>query len=397
MISDKIALAIVSAAKAAGIEPAALCAIVEIEADGGRPFEQDGRTPCFLYERHVAWKEATKAGCLQAFRDAGLAIEHWSRSTQYKDQGTSAARLALMARARATDPEVACASASWGLGQTMGFLAGKLGYGSPTAMVEHMTGSVDGQIDGMVREIHSSHLVGPMNAHDWVHVARIYNGAGYAANQYDTRLASAHARWERRLETMMPGGVPRPEPPEDALSTEQIRNIQEWLRDKGYHEVGNPDGLWGSRTAGAVSAFQAHEGLPVTGHWDDATRAAFNAADPRPVSPARADATADELRDAGSKTIAHGDATSTLGKVIAVGGAAGAADKGDVIGKVKDLADQASTLHEAADALSGALSWVVSHWSLAAIIAGGLVAWRGRAIIASRLADHRSGAHAGPT
>lgn len=173
--------------------------------------------------------------------------------------------------------------------------------------------------------------------------------------------------------------------------------IQQLLRDLGYHEVGDPDGLWGTRTTGALSAFQAHEGLPHTGHYDDATKAALNAAQPRPVPAARADATPTDLRNAGSTTIAHADNTSALGKVIAAGGVAGAAEKTGTLDKVKDLADQAGAWHEALNGLSDALSWAIGHWWIAAIVAGAIVAWRSRAIIAARVADHRSGAHAGPT
>lgn len=390
MLTDKIALAIVAAAKAAQIEPAALLAIVEVEADGGRPFEQDGRTPCFLYERHVAWKEATKAGCLPAFRVAGLAIEHWDRATQYKDQGTSANRLALMARAKAIDPEVACASASWGLGQTMGFLCHKLGFASAVEMVEHMTGSVDGQIDCMVREIHTSHLVEPMNAHDWPHVSRIFNGAGYAANHYDTRLASAHARWSRKLETLMPGGQPREEPPEQALSSEEIYMIQKLLRDLGYHEVGSPDGLWGTRTTGALAAFQAHEGLPHTGHYDDATKSALNGARPRPVPADRADAQPGEI---GSKTIDHADKLTLWGRLMQILGIGGAGAAG--VEQTGWLA-QVGPLHDAFEAVRPMLEWAASHWWIGALAAGFGVAYLANQVIASRLADHRSGVHAGP-
>ena len=60
------------------------------------------------------------------------------------------------------------------------------------------------------------------------------------------------------------------------------------------------DGFWGSRTVGALSVFQAHEGLPVTGTYDEATQAAMAEAVKRPVSPRRKDITADELKEEGS-------------------------------------------------------------------------------------------------
>lgn len=390
MISDKIAFAIVAAAHSAGIDPAGLLAVVEVEADGGRPFESDGRTPCFLYERHVAHREAKRRDCLPAFVAAGLAIPKWDKATQYRDQAKSAQRLDLMARASAIDKEVACRSASWGLGQTMGNLAERLGFASAVELVDHC-GTVEGQIDCMVREIKSEHLVEALNQGDYAHFARIYNGAGYAANHYDTRLADAAKRAARRLDRMQsPPGNAAPE-----LSEDEVRRVQERLRDLGYHGVGAVDGLIGSNTVGAISAFQAHEGLAVNGALDAPTRDALNAAAPRPVAAARAEATADDLREAGSTTVAHADSTSTIGTVVAAGGALGAAEKTGTLDRVKDLADQAGTLTSALDGLSGAFGWLASHWWLGALVAGGAVAYRSRKIIAARLADHRAGIHPG--
>jgi len=53
MFPDKVTFALIAAAKANGIEPAALCALVEVET-GGKLFEADGRTPQFLYERNAS-------------------------------------------------------------------------------------------------------------------------------------------------------------------------------------------------------------------------------------------------------------------------------------------------------------------------------------------------------
>ncbi|HGW6341778.1 TPA: N-acetylmuramidase family protein, partial [Escherichia coli] len=196
MFSQSIVNAIGEAADKAGIERAALLALVEVETSG-KPFEEDGRTPALLYERHIAWRMAAAVSkALQsAFALAGLAIPKWSRSTQYKDQGTSAKRLALIAKARAINEEVANRSASWGLGQTMGFLYKELGFASASDMVEHMTGNIAGQVDCLIGEVTRAKLIAPLNAHNWPVVARGYNGAGYAANRYDVRLADAWKRW----------------------------------------------------------------------------------------------------------------------------------------------------------------------------------------------------------
>jgi hypothetical protein len=396
MIPDRVALALIDAAKANEIEPAALMALVDIET-GGRLFEADGRTPMLLYERHVAYREAAKYGVQAQFVRAGLAIPRWDRATQYSDQRTSQQRLDLLARAKAIHEEVACRSCSWGLGQTLGSLAESIGFDSARAMVAHMTGSLAGQIDCMIREIKRSHLIEPLNAHDWAHVARVYNGPGYAANQYDSRLANAHARALRRLQILCPAGVPRELPPEDRLTPDEIRAIQERLRELGYAEVGLVDGVWGSRTMGALAAFQAHEGLPVSGHYDAATRDALTTAAPRPINPERRKATPGDLKDAGSRTIPAAEKLSIVGRLLKWLGLGGAAAAGtDQAGWLDGLKDQLSELREVMTTLSDLWSAIAPYWWVAAIVAGLALAYWAEQIIAARLADHRTGLHAGP-
>ena len=399
MFPDKITRALIKAANASHIEPAALLALVEVET-AGKAFEEDGRTPAFLYERHVAWREAKKRGCLAAFIRAGLATPKWDRATQYRDQRTSAQRLELMRAARAIDAETALRSASHGLGQIMGHLAERLGFADAADMVAHMTGSLDGQIDCLLRELAATHLVAPLNAHEWAHVARIYNGAAYAQNRYDVRLADAYKRWCRRLVTM-DGHAPAPEP---SLSRDEIRAIQLRLRELGFAEAGSADGAFGTRTIGAIAAFQAHEGLPVSGRYDDTTRAALNVAEPRPVARERAEASAADMKAAGSRTIGEADRLSGWGRLkiwLGVGAVAGgAAEQSGLLGEAQqavDTARQAKGILESLHELAAPFlrDPVILVFGAVLIVAGVAVFLGARRITAARLADHRSGLHAG--
>jgi hypothetical protein len=404
MFNDEIARLVIKAADDNGIEPAALLAIVEVET-GGKTFEQDGRTPQFLYERHVAYREASKIGkaLLSAFTRAGLAIPKWDRATQYKDQGSSAKRLQLIGRARAIDEEVANRSASWGLGQTMGNLAEPLGFASAVEMVEHMTGLVAGQIDCMVRELKRTNLVKSLNDHDWIRTARIYNGPGYAANAYDVKLGDAFKRWSRKLPALAKAAKPTPE---QLLARDEIEEIQNKLRDLGYAEVGEPDGRWNTKTTGAWSAFQAHEGLTVNGHYDAPSKAAFDAAIPRPVTAEREMATIDDLRDKGSDTIKHADNVSLIGKAKLWFGATlfggGTAEQVGLLDKASDASekvDQAWGLFDHARELCRPLleNPGILIVGLAVIIAGWLLIRAAERIRQNRLRDHQTGEHAGPS
>ncbi|WP_316228543.1 N-acetylmuramidase domain-containing protein [Bradyrhizobium sp. SZCCHNR2023] len=399
MFSTDVTKAIVAAANAAGIEPAALLALIEVETSGV-PFEQDGRTPVLLYERHVAWREAgKKSKRLQAaFAAAGLAIPKWSKTTQYKDEGNSAARLALMRKACAIDEEVARRSASWGLGQTMGFLAEEIGFASACEMVDHMTGNIAVQVEAVIEELKRKDIIDPLNHHQWPSVARLYNGAGYAANRYDARLADAYKRWSRKL------ALPVDAHPAPDLSRAQIEELQRSLKAKGYR-VGLIDGVAGEHTVGAIAAFQAHEGLPVTGKFDDATRAALAIAEAKEPGRERAAATVEDLRAAGSKTIRTADRINLLGSIkVGLGtlfGGAAAVEKTGLLDTAQDGIDKANqvkglwqSFHDLAAPVLGDPNLVIAF---AIIAAAGAACWyfAGK-IAAHRVDDHRTGVHAGP-
>lgn len=398
MLSQDIIDAVVAAAKGASIPPAALLAVVEVES-GGTALEIDGRTPRLLFERHVFYREL-KAGWkkkLAAAVKAGLAIAEWSPKTQYKDQGPSRNRLALLAKARAIEEEPANRSCSWGLGQTMGFLAEELGYGTATDMVAKMTaGGVATQIDMMLAEIRKKGLIDELQRQDWVGFAIRYNGPGYAKNQYDTKLAGAFRRWERQLAAMA-ASVTVAAPHHARLTKIEIEAVQRQLIALGYPKVGNVDGKWGRATTGAISDFQTYEGLPITGDYDDATRAALAVATPPAVSDERAATTADDLRAAGSQTVALADKGRGIVKtIVGLGLAGGAKEAGDAgfLDQAQSAVDQIQAARPLVEGARDIIGWAAGHWWIGALIAG-VVLWRQfGGVIERRVADQVSGRHA---
>jgi hypothetical protein len=244
MFSQEIIDAIVQAAKAKGWPASALLAVVECETSG-KPFEQDNHTPSLLFERHKFYSELTKhqPSKLKAAIMAGLAIPKWSRNTQYKDQGTSAGRLNVIAKARAIDEEVANRAASWGLGQTMGFNAESLHYPNATEMVDELSKGIAEQVDALVREISVNHLDKFLVAKNFASFARGYNGAGYKQNNYDTRMKTADERWQRRLEQIA-GGEFYPKPGKTITLVYQTK-----LKELGF-SIGKVDGDWAPPSSG---------------------------------------------------------------------------------------------------------------------------------------------------
>jgi len=83
-------------------------------------------------------------------------------------------------------------SASWGLGQVMGYWWKELGYASIQAFVNAMYKDEVSQLDAMCRFIKINKLDKYLRNQDWKNFALRYNGSAYAANSYDIKLANAY-------------------------------------------------------------------------------------------------------------------------------------------------------------------------------------------------------------
>jgi hypothetical protein len=92
----------------------------------------------------------------------------------------------------ALDPQAAMKAASWGIGQVMGFNYAICGYPSVDAFVDAMKESEGKQLDAAIEFICHNNLDDELRTHNWKGFARGYNGANYAINNYDGKLASAY-------------------------------------------------------------------------------------------------------------------------------------------------------------------------------------------------------------
>lgn len=209
MFSTEVISQLVSVARAKGIDPPSLFAIVETESNG-HPFEADGTTPCFLFERHIFYRELKRRNPDKLAYAVSHDMAISSRQDgQYRDEGTSAGRMKLLLAARTIDSECANRACSWGIGQILGANAEDLGYSSATQMVESMSHGIVGQVEGMIRFITKNRLIPYLNMHDWASFALHYNGAAYRSNHYDTKMAAYYRQWAAKLDAM---AVPPPAP-----------------------------------------------------------------------------------------------------------------------------------------------------------------------------------------
>lgn len=64
--------------------------------------------------------------------------------------------------------------------------------------MDAMYASEGRHLDAFVSFLQHMHLDAPLRDKRWADFARGYNGEGYAANQYDVKLAAAYEKYRRQ-------------------------------------------------------------------------------------------------------------------------------------------------------------------------------------------------------
>ena len=178
-----------------GIEVAAVRAVVEIESAGSGFLikEPPPARPKILFEAHIFYRETPK---LVSKIRPDLSSRSYNRSL-YKGGSAEWQRLI---DAMAFDPIPALRSASWGLGQVMGFNHKRVGCNSVEQMVVEAHQGESQQARHMITFCKTDNqLYTALRSRDWSTFARIYNGPGYKKNRYDDKLAASYHRWKKRL------------------------------------------------------------------------------------------------------------------------------------------------------------------------------------------------------
>jgi hypothetical protein len=224
------------AARSLGTEadPAALWSILAVETRGFGYLPD--RRPKILFERHIFHKQ-TKGRFSAANPDIS--------NPDPGGYSGGAAEYQRLKRAMLLDRIAALESASWGLGQVMGFNAGRVGYSGVEAMIEDFKAGEDAQLAACAAFIKSSPALGKaFDGRDWARVAFYYNGSTYKKNAYDTKLQTSYAAARRS-------------PPNVGIRAAQAR-----LTFLGYDPRGI-DGINGGGTRAAIARFCQDRKLPV--------------------------------------------------------------------------------------------------------------------------------------
>lgn len=232
------------------VQAADLWAVLSVETRACGFF--DDKRPAILFERHV-FHRLTDGAFDQRNPDvsAPTAGGYGATGAHQYDRLTNAMQLS---------PSAALQSASWGIGQVMGFNFSSAGFHSVEDMVAAMQRSEADQLQSMASFMVANHLDAPLRNHDWKTFARMYNGPDYAKNNYDTRLAASNQKY-------LQGGTP------DLA----LRAAQVYLTYLDLNP-GSIDGVMGRFTRSALNAFQQAHKMAVTDTVDDATLDALNSA-----------------------------------------------------------------------------------------------------------------------
>lgn len=188
---------ITKTAREHGLSPAGLKAVLDIESRG-RGFRSDN-TPVILFERHWFYRKLTEINWI-THRDNMVKAQPLvcnKVAGGYQAMGS----WAKMKIASALNKDMAYESASWGLGQIMGFHWKALGYKSVQDFVDAMFESEVKQLDAVCRFIKMKGIDDALNKRHWKTFAYTYNGSGYAKHNYHGRLSDAYndavkAGWE---------------------------------------------------------------------------------------------------------------------------------------------------------------------------------------------------------
>lgn len=345
-------------------------ALDEVES-AGSGFDKQGR-PKMLFEPHLFYRNLSGAARDAAVK-AGLAHKDWRR-----DYPTDS--YPRLVRAMEIDEDAALKSASWGRYQTLGSHHRVLGYRSPHGMVQAFMDDEEAHLDAFVTYTIVNRLDDDLREGRYDIFFAGYNGPLYKQHGYDRKFETALRKWRGIADTPVPGEKPA------YVDGATVKAVQKKLYDLGYVEVGMMDGSWGPKTRGTILAFRADHGLPLIPIIDDQLMSELLKTSPRPVSEARAQTTAADLREKGMRTVAAADRSKEAGVTVAAGGVA--------IGIVEQL-DSLNGITDRATGLMGKLGPFVGSlqdylpWLLAGL--GIYIVLKQIGIINFRLEDYRAG------
>ena len=275
MLTPGLSRQIITEAKAARIDPAALLSVIEVESNGHFFARDRGKDePLIRFEGHYFDRRLDE----RAREDARTAGISSPTAGKIPNPAAQERRWDMLDHACTISHNAALESTSWGIGQVMGAHWKSLGYPSVEALVTEAREGASGQIKLLIRFIDKNGLIPILNAHHWAIFARRYNGPGYHQNAYDTKLAAAYARHKAAMQ--LDSNAPdRPQRTGETLAQgatgEAVRDLQLMLNAVGLSV--QITAVFDEQTRAAVTQFQKDSRLVSDGIAGMKTLAALEA------------------------------------------------------------------------------------------------------------------------
>lgn len=184
----------IEASELLDVDVASIKAVTEVESSGSG-FDENGNIK-LLFEGHIFYKYLKQAGynvkeiaevnpdiCYKTWRD--------KRDTYKLNQ------FERLKKATLINEEIAYKSASYGLFQIMGFNCEACGFNTARDMYSNLILSEKNHLLAFCKFIKSNKsMYRCLQNHDWSGFAKLYNGPGYKANKYDTKLEKAYKKYK---------------------------------------------------------------------------------------------------------------------------------------------------------------------------------------------------------
>lgn len=187
-----------------GVGEDVIHAVLDVESRG-KGFDSKGR-PAMLFEPHIFYRQLARFPDQRAQAvAAGLAYPKWRRDYP-------ADSYPRLSRAIGLNETAALKSASWGLGQVMGFNFAAAGFETVQDFVLAMMADEDNHLEAMIsfivtnglddelRELERAKTRAEMLAAA-ARFAEGYNGSGFKANRYDVRIVDRLVWWRGKPDT----------------------------------------------------------------------------------------------------------------------------------------------------------------------------------------------------
>ena len=181
-----------------GLDVAAVLAVAQVESGGRSGFQSNGELTV-LFEAHLFYKELRNVGlnpdALMA-RYPNLISPVWNRAL-YKGGDAENVRLAEALKIH----PCALKCASYGMFQILGSNCRACGFATPEEFIAFLKTGTEAQVGAFLKFVSSNPaMLVALKIHDWATFARLYNGPGYAQNQYDTKIAAAYQKISSSLD-----------------------------------------------------------------------------------------------------------------------------------------------------------------------------------------------------